>query len=209
MNDQTAFFWKRLFSLSGVFPIGVFLILHFYSASFSVKGPEAFNNRLETMNAKPWMTLIEVLLIYVPLLFHGIFGLALSVKARYNPVRYPFFHNVRFALQRVSGIGLFFFIAAHVYKTRVEPWMQGIPMNYDYMAEHMRDPLTFTVYVLGIIGAAYHLANGLVTFCFTWGITISDRAQARIVSVAMALFIIIAFFGINSIFGFLGRGINV
>ena len=87
--------------------------------------------------------------------------------------------------------------------------MHGVPLDFRHMAEGLREPLTFTVYVLGILGAAYHLANGLATFCITWGLTISPRAQARMTSVALVLFLVISFIGLNSVFGFLGMGINI
>ena len=77
------------------------------------------------------------------------------------------------------------------------------------MAQGLTEPLTLTVYMFGILGAAYHLANGLATFCITWGLTISPRAQARMTSVALVLFLVISFIGINSVLGFLGRGINI
>src|SRR5206468_5686635 len=209
MDSHRQFFWKRMHSLSGVVPVGLFLILHFYSASFSVKGPQAFNHRLETVKAMPWMLPVEIFLIYLPILFHGILGVILSIRAKYNLLTYRYFNNLRFVLQRFSGVGLFLFVGAHVYKTRIDPWMHGIPLNFYHMAEGLREPLTFTVYMFGILGAAFHLANGLATFCITWGLTISPRAQARMTSVALVLFLVISFIGLNSVFGFLGMGINI
>ena len=39
---------------------------------------------------------------------------------------------------------------------------------------HFHGP-TLATYVLGILGVAYHLANGLQTFCMGWGVVSSRR----------------------------------
>jgi succinate dehydrogenase / fumarate reductase cytochrome b subunit len=209
MNEHSAFFWKRLHSLTGVIPIGLFLLLHFYSASFAVKGAMAFDHRLATLRKMPWILPIEIMCIYLPLLFHGILGIILSIKVRYNFPRYGYFNNLRYLLQRISGVGVFFFVGAHVYKTKIEPLINGYTLGYEHMSRHMHQPLTLAVYLLGIIGAAYHLSNGLATFSFTWGITISEKSQSRMAAIALALFCVVAFIGINSILGFLGLGLNI
>ena len=38
-----SFFWRRLHSLTGIIPIGAFLVEHFISNSEAVKGPAAYN----------------------------------------------------------------------------------------------------------------------------------------------------------------------
>src|SRR5207247_10814968 len=159
MDSHRQFFWKRMHSLSGVVPVGLFLILHFYSASFSVKGPQAFNHRLETVKAMPWMLPVEIFLIYLPILFHGILGVILSIRAKYNLLTYRYFNNLRFVLQRISGVGLFLFVGAHVYKTRIDPWMHGVPLDFRHMAQGLIEQLTFSVFLLLSLGAYDHLVD--------------------------------------------------
>lgn len=209
MNEKSSFFWKRVHSLTGVIPIGLFLALHLYTASFSQKGAEVFNQRLAALRSLPFILPFEILFIYLPILVHGILGMILSIKASYNYPRYGYFGNLRFLLHRISGIGVFFFVGAHVYKTILDPLLNHFTLGYEHMALHMQTPLTLWVYLLGITGAAYHLANGLATFCFSWGITISEKAQARATAFALVLFLVIAFVAINSILGFMGLGVNI
>ena len=45
---------------------------------------------------------------------------------------------------------------------------------------------TLVVYVLGVLGIAYHLANGLQTFAMGWGIVTSRRALKKLDVVVIA-----------------------
>ncbi len=57
------------------------------------------------------------------------------------------------------------------------------------------------IYTVGTLCAVYHLANGLWTFGITWGIWISDQAQRRAGYVCGALGVLVACFGMGSLFG--------
>ena len=50
---------------------------------------------------------------------------------------------------------------------------------------------TLVVYLLGTLGVAYHLANGVQTFCMGWGVVSSRRALRRLEGVALALFLVL------------------
>jgi succinate dehydrogenase / fumarate reductase cytochrome b subunit len=100
-------------------------------------------------------------------------------------------------------------VGAHVYFTRIEPWWEGYPVNFAHMTEAMHEPLTFTVYTLGILGTAFHLANGLWTFCITWGISVSRTSQKWLTFATLVLFGILFAVGMNNILGFLGKGMEL
>jgi len=208
-RDTRRFFWLRLHSLSGVVPVGLFVLLHFYTNSFSQQGPSAFDGRLAAWEKIPFHEAFEVLFIYLPILFHAALGIWITLRGRQNLPSYPYFGNLRYALQRLSGIGVLLFVGAHVFKTKIEPWWEGFPMSFAHMAEAMREPLTFTVYVLGILGTTYHLANGLWTFCITWGISVSRRSQRWLSVASFVLFGILFLVGLNAILGFLGQGVEL
>jgi succinate dehydrogenase cytochrome b subunit len=203
------FFWLRLHSLSGVVPVGLFVLLHFYTNSFSVKGADAFNARLASTDRLPFLQAFEVLFIYLPILFHAGLGIWITLRGRQNLVAYPHFGNLRYLLQRLSGIGVLLFVGAHVYKTKIEPWMGGFPIDFAHMSEALAEPLTFTVYTLGILGTAYHLANGLWTFSITWGISVSRTSQRWLTVATLILFGVIFLVGMNNILGFLGKGVEL
>jgi succinate dehydrogenase cytochrome b subunit len=209
MNRDRQFLWLRLHSLSGIVPVGLFVLLHFYTNSFSTKGAAAYDAHLKGVDALPFMGIIEVLFIYAPILFHAILGIVITLRGQVNVRAYPHLGNWRYLLQRLSGIGVLLFVGAHVYKTQVEPWMGGFTIDFAHMQQAMSEPLTFTVYVLGILGTAYHLANGLWTFSITWGITVSRRAQRRLTAVVVILFLFIFLVGLNNMVGFLGHGLGL
>jgi succinate dehydrogenase / fumarate reductase cytochrome b subunit len=207
MKRDRQFLWLRLQSLSGVVPVGLFVLLHLYTNSFSLKGAGAYDARLRRLDELPLMTPFEILFIYLPILFHAILGLVITFRGQVNLLAYPRLGNWRYVLQRLSGIGVLLFVGAHVYKTRVEPALRGFTLDFAHMQEAMSEPLTFTVYLLGMLGTAYHLANGLWTFSITWGIAANRRAQSRLTAVAIVLFVLIFLMGVNNMAGFLGRGV--
>jgi len=207
VKQEGRFLWLRLHSLSGVVPVGLFVLMHLYTHSFSVKGPEAYDARLADLNALPFMEAFEVVFIYLPIAFHAGLGIWMTLRGKSNLAAYPHFGNLRYTLQRLSGIGVLLFVAAHLYKTKIEPFLGGFVLDFAHMSDGMREPVTFLVYTLGILGTAYHLANGIWTFCITWGISVS-RASHRWLTVAvMILFGMLFLIGMNNILGFLGKGV--
>ena len=76
--DRRRFILRRLHSLSGIFPIGAYLIFHIMLANASVLGgPQRFDAAVEAIAVLPPPVLlaIEVFAIYLPLLFHSLNGL--------------------------------------------------------------------------------------------------------------------------------------
>lgn len=209
MSDRSYFYWKRLHSLSGVIPLGLFLLIHIYNSSFVFDGQAAFDGHLKRLDDLPYMFPFEVIFIYLPILFHGLLGLWLGLRAKYNNISNGYFNNLRYTLQRISGIGVLLFLGAHVYKTQIEVRLYHVASQYDHFVEALKEPATLIVYLLGILGVTYHFANGLWTFGITWGITSGPRAQKATTWAALAIFVIALFFGYNSIFAFLGKGIRL
>jgi succinate dehydrogenase / fumarate reductase cytochrome b subunit len=50
---------------------------------------------------------------------------------------------------------------------------------------------TLVVYILGTLGVAYHLANGLQSFAMGWGLVASRRALRQLEWVAAIAFIVL------------------
>ncbi len=209
MKRDRQFFWMRLHSLSGVVPVGLFVLMHFYTNSFSVKGAGAYDAHLRSLDQLPFEELFEALFIYIPIVFHAVLGIVITLRGQVNVGSYPHLGNWRYLLQRLSGVGVLLFVGAHVYKTQVEPWLGGFVIDFAHMQAAMGEPLTFGVYFLGILGTAYHLANGLWTFCITWGVVLGRAAQRRLTAAAVTLFLLIFLVGMNNMLGFLGLGLNL
>ena len=202
-NNLTPFFLKKAFSLLGILPLGVYVILHLYHNNASLSGPEAYDRYLVESRSMPFYLTLAVVFVYLPVLFHGVYGLLLIGRSRPNYPAHSYFRNLKYFLQRLSGIGLLLFIPAHVYKTKIETALQGRTMDFAHMSEGMHEWLTFAVYVLGITGVAFHLANGVWSFMYSWGISPGPQSQRRWEIASIFLFLIILALGFSAIGGLL------
>ncbi|MDD2321637.1 MAG: succinate dehydrogenase cytochrome b558 subunit [Geobacteraceae bacterium] len=176
-QNMYSFFLRRLHSLTGVLPIGAFLAEHFFTNSFAMFGPEVYNSKVEFFMGLPYIILIEVCLIWIPILFHGLYGMYIVFTGQANVTRYGFFRNWMYLLQRITGIVAFCFIVYHVYATRISGLLTGQHVSFESVQQSLQNPLILVFYVLGILSASYHLGNGMFGFLITWGIAIGEKSQ--------------------------------
>lgn len=203
MSKDREFLWRRLHSLLGVIPVGLFLVFHLSLNFTAVGGEEAYNNATGMMELVPhWLLLaMEWIIIYIPLMFHGFYGVYIAFTATHNVKRFGTFRNWMFALQRFTGIFLVIFIAWHIFQTRVQKAL-GAEVDFNMMAEIVDNPLMLAFYIVGIVSAAFHLANGLWAFCVSWGITQSKKSQHIFTYITMLIFVILAIVGVAAIVSF-------
>lgn len=201
-SSEKSFALRRLHSLLGVIPLGVFLIQHLVINHFAVNSPEAFNNASDFMWNLPFKIVLETLVIYLPILFHAIYGVYIAFTSKNNVTHYSTFRNWMFLLQRITGIIAFIFIAIHVWQTRVQA-ARGFHMDYDYMADLFNNPINVIGYVIGIVSVIFHFSNGLWSFAVSWGITQSDRSQKIMAYVSLGAFLVITFIGLRALFAFM------
>ena len=69
-----SFLLRRLHSLSGIIPIGAFLIEHIVSNFEALKGPAAYAAQVKFLNALPLVRVLEWTFIFLPLLYHAVYG---------------------------------------------------------------------------------------------------------------------------------------
>src|SRR3954468_2899706 len=90
-RTRQQFVLRRLHSLSGIFPIGAYLVAHiFLENSFVLAGDKSFEGLVRAIAVIPPPVLLvpEVLLIYVPILFHAGYGFVRVGQAEIdNPLR--------------------------------------------------------------------------------------------------------------------------
>ncbi len=195
---DSTFLSRRLHSITGVIPVGLFLVYHLYGQLYLHSGAEGYNARVNGFYDSPLSTWILILLVYIPLFYHSLLGVKLSFEANVQPT-YQFFGHLLYWLQRISGVGVFLFIIAHLANAKFAPgagcFADCAADHYGHLAEGFGDPdsglITKTVYMLGILGATFHLSNGLNTFCITWGIALTPKAQAKVRTVSIALFVLL------------------
>ncbi len=197
-----SFFNRRLHSFLGIFPIGLFILEHFFTNSFAVHGATVYNSKIEFFKELPYLLAIETIFIFLPLLFHGIYGLYIVYTGEPNNLQYGYYRNWMYLIQRVTGVILLFFIGWHVYVTRISALLYGTEVSYQYMAKMFTNPVVFWWMVIGVVSAAFHFANGIWSFCIVWGITVGPKAQKRMGWITLGLFVVLAFVGIRALLAF-------
>jgi succinate dehydrogenase / fumarate reductase cytochrome b subunit len=197
------FLARRLHSLVGIVPLGAVLVFHFWFHAYSHAGPAVYDQKLAELYAWPLKTLLAWITVYLPLIYHSIYGLFITREAGPNFLAYGYFRNWMYTLQRASGIGLLLFIPAHLVKARwPHVFFPGESMSFAHEVEGFQHALTVAVYVAGIVGAAFHLANGAFTFGITWGWWTGPAAQRRASFASIALFALLLGMGFWAMIGF-------
>jgi len=208
------FVLRKLHQLSGIFPLGIFLLEHFYTNSKALSGPADFNNAVRDLQSIPYILFVEIGGIFIPLLYHAIYGLVITVEARPNNLAYPYARNWFYLIQRITGVILFFFITFHVLNFRfglipglnTQSVAHHIDESFNIVAREFRMVPIFIIYVIGITATVWHLANGLWLFLVDWGITIGERAQRLTGYACIAFGVVLLLVGINAAVAFIRPG---
>ena len=210
---RESYFWHKLHSLSGIIPVGFYMVQHLTLNSFSLAGAKKFDGLIEFfMSAPPHLLLaLEVVAIWVPLLFHAVYGVFIAARAdqNYHEKAYRYRENRYFLLQRISGIVAFIFLAIHVYTTTVMAKLG--PEGHDVILySAWTDRLTsggnysvLILYCIGVMACTYHLSYGIWNFCIRWGITVSEKAQNSMAKFSMGAFVVLTGLGFMALYGFL------
>jgi succinate dehydrogenase / fumarate reductase cytochrome b subunit len=210
------YFWHKLHSASGIFPIGFFLIQHLIANSYALRGPGAYNDVIAIYGGLPFVAVLEIVLIFVPILYHSIYGIWITAYGQPNLGRYSYGRNWMYFLQRVSGVIAFFYIGYHIWNTSLQKYIliwAGNPhpekaIQFTSMAHQMADPVHFWIQAIGIVATVFHFTNGLWNFCIRWGLTISARSQQINQYVCWGLFVIFAGMGLWTIVYLRAEGLN-
>lgn len=202
MAKEKEFHWRRLHSLLGIIPIGLFLTFHLLVNFQATKGVEAFNDAAGLVEKMPFLLIVEWVVIYIPLMFHAFYGVYIAFTARPNLNRFGTLRNWFFVLQRFTGIFLVIFIAWHIWETRLQKALHGTEVNFNMMAEILSNPAMVAFYIVGIIAATFHLSNGIWSFLVSWGITQSKQSQKVATWVTMIFFVLLSVVGVMAILAF-------
>jgi succinate dehydrogenase/fumarate reductase cytochrome b subunit len=119
------FVLRKLHSLTGIIPIGAFLAFHLFENSLAgglvhLGREEWTRDVVMKIDGMPYVALLEIFVIALPLLFHGIYGAIIWLEGRANPLRYGYARNWMYLVQRISGVVAFVFILTHVWETRLQ-----------------------------------------------------------------------------------------
>ncbi|HKG21034.1 MAG TPA: succinate dehydrogenase cytochrome b558 subunit [Blastocatellia bacterium] len=207
------FVLRKLHQLTGILPLGVFLLEHFYTNSKALgpQGERLYNEAVADLQSVPYIIFVEVFGIFIPLIYHAVYGLVITYEARPNVAAYGYGRNWMYFLQRVTGVILFIFITFHVLNFRFglipglnETSVAGRPdLAYSIVRGEFLDPMIFSIYVLGIASTTFHFAGGLWLFLVDWGIAVGQRAQRVIGYACAALGVALTIVGINAALAFI------
>ena len=200
------FLLRRLHSLSGILPIGLFLCFHLFANSTAIFSAEKYNIIINFLRSIPFLDYVEWAALFGPILFHAVYGIIIVSSAKPNHVQYGNSENWRYFLMRATGLIAFAYIIFHVIQFRLVEHL-----DYNYIAKSMVgtqlipglpeipyiNPFSvYWFYIIGIVSITYHFANGVWSFCITWGITVSKKSQQAVALFSLILFVVLTYLGI-------------
>ena len=205
-SQGNTFFWHKLHSLLGVIPIGAFLIEHILSNFEALHGPAAYGAQVKFLNSLPLVRALEWTFIFLPILYHGLYGLWIWLRGKSNLVYYPWAGNWLYTAQRYTGLIAMLYIGQHVLRQRFLG--QSLP-EHPYAAfakvqQELANPWMLSVYVIAMIAICWHFSYGVWLFAAKWGITPGVTARKRFGYVCIAGGILLAVMGLASIWAFVG-----
>lgn len=196
------FFWRRLHSLLGLFPIGIFLVEHMFINSLALKGEASFNQGVALLDSIPYLLAVEVIIIFAPIIFHALYGLWVVYLTKNNILNYNYFRNWLFYVQRVTALITLLFVGWHVWILRFSSEL--MPSNaFAVVSQALQNPLVIVLYVIGLLSTFGHFSNGLWSFLVTWGITIGEKAQQVAAYICLVIFVIFTVVGIKALVAFI------
>ncbi len=202
----------RLFSLSGLIPVGAYLVVHLLTNASVINGAMTFQEQVDRIHSLGVvLPLVEWTFIFIPILFHATVGWLLIAGAVPNVGSYAYASNLRYTAQRITGMIAFVFIVFHVIQLH---HLFGAPFKdwggAEFDAEHATSSTAIALapvwiqilYAIGMLSCVYHFANGLWTQGITWGLWTSAAAQKRASYISVVVGIGLAAVGLSALVGF-------
>ncbi len=197
-----SYLWRRLHSLSGIIPIGAFLVEHIVSNFETWNGPLAYAQQVKFLNALPLVRVLEWAFIFLPLAFHALYGVWITVRGRSNVNLYPWAGNWMYISQRVTGVIALAYIVQHVWRQRFSG--VSLPENpgaaFHKVQAELSNPWMLAIYVIAMVATTWHFSYGIWLFAAKWGITPGERARRRFGYVCGALGTALCLMGLISIY---------
>ena len=201
-GEGHSFLWRRLHSLSGIIPIGAFLVEHIVSNFETWNGPLAYAQQVKFLNSLPLVRILEWAFIFIPLAFHALYGVWIAFRGRASVNVYPWAGNWGYVMQRVTGIIALLYIGYHVWTQRFSG--VSLPENPAYafpkVQVELSNPWILAVYVIAMVATCWHFAYGIWLFAAKWGITPGNQARKKFGYVCAAGGSALCFLGLIAIY---------
>jgi succinate dehydrogenase / fumarate reductase cytochrome b subunit len=206
-GEGHSFLWRKLHSLSGIVPIGAFLVEHIVSNYEALNGPLAYAQQVKFLNSLPMVRVLEWAFIFIPLSFHALYGVWIAFRGRANVNVYPWAGNWMYLTQRITGLIAFAYIVQHVWRQR----FSGVSLPehpgaaFAKVQHELSNPWMLAIYIIAMAATTWHFAYGIWLFAAKWGITPGDRARKRFGYVCAVVGIVLCVMGFASIYAFVGN----
>jgi succinate dehydrogenase / fumarate reductase cytochrome b subunit len=200
-----SFLWRRLHSLSGIIPVGAFLVEHFFSNAFATNGPWAYADQVKFLTGLPFAVWLEVFGIYIPILYHALYGFYIWYRGETNVADYPWLGNWMYAAQRWTGAIAFVYMAWHTYTMRFsgEHLFTNAGAAFWKVQQEFQHPWAVAFYAIGIVAASWHFAYGLWLFAAKWGLVVGDKGRRRFGVACIAIGVLFVVVGAATMYAFL------
>jgi succinate dehydrogenase / fumarate reductase cytochrome b subunit len=185
--------------------VGAFLFEHILISNASATGgPAAYARQVRFLSGLPLVTGLELFGIWLPILFHALYGFYIWFRGDSNVTEYPWTGNWMYTAQRWTGGIAFAYILWHTWTMR----FTGIDLHLypgasfgKVQAEVFQTGL-FVFYVVGLIAASWHFAYGIWLFCAKWGIVSGEQARKRFLVACVVFFFLLSGVGLASLTSF-------
>ncbi len=178
------FLFRKLHSLTGLLPAGLFLFFHFSGIGLNI------------FKANPAAVL---LLFWIPFLYHILYGVRiiahgdLDDQETYQRLgmvylfridgKYKYYRNYLYLFQRVTAYVIVIFVILHLSALRSYPgWIHARWYQIVFLA--------------GIVSASFHFSNGMFGLLSNWGIITGEKAHKGVLVITFVLFLVLCILGI-------------
>jgi succinate dehydrogenase / fumarate reductase cytochrome b subunit len=171
---DASYLLRKLHSLSGIVPVGAFLAEHFWSNSTALVSAAKYNEASRELQTIPFRLVVEWAAIFLPMLFHGGYGVYIWLRGKSNVSAYPWVSNWLYTAQRYTGLIAFVYIGWHLYTER---WLTHGKSTYADVEQLLRSPYAIALMIVGILASSFHLGVGIWNFLCKWGLAATVQAQ--------------------------------
>jgi succinate dehydrogenase / fumarate reductase cytochrome b subunit len=160
--------------LTGIIPVGAFLAEHFWSNSSVLVSASKYDEVSRDLQTIPFRPFVEWGFIFLPMLYHGVYGIYIWLRGDANVSSYPWVKNWLYALQRYTGLIAFVYIGWHLYTER---WLTHGRSTYENVVKDLSNPYFLAFMVIGVVASSFHLGVGIWNFLCKWGLAATVQAQ--------------------------------
>jgi succinate dehydrogenase / fumarate reductase cytochrome b subunit len=152
------FVWRRLHSMTGLWLV-IFLVEHMVTNSQAAlllgDSGKGFVHMVNALHNLPYLTVIEVGLLGIPILIHAFWGIQYAMTSKFNSMRtsgskphLKYARNKAYTWQRITSWILLVLLALHIVKFRFLDYPKSVntgTQNPSYLVEITMDPGLYTI----------------------------------------------------------------